>query len=482
MSRPSSLRRLLFKPELQSLAGGRRWNTLVFLSLIYGFSLFSLGSGRQIQSFLEEKMDDPYVKHLLATAPSLSCNEDEVKLTLINNAAFQSRYKIESVEPMAIDYMVFLQNQDAITLKAGGMESETHPLWSMLRSDPELYLTNHEDCEPFTEFTGTGVILSEKAASKLDLTPASGGDIKMVQWIERSQPPFFPVDLPVLAVIKSLPLDLDVVLTSKTFRHLKSGLGNQPPTKPYRFLTTSELQGQDLTNSPSARVPGGRIFSSNTLGAPSILKQATQVDLLDMGGAQGKLDEEYLMFSVQDLSQVRALATDLAANPVSYGCQERNNALEIDLTTVESKENLSIFSSFAFLLSAALVVIALILIVNYTGAILRLHINKNRRNLGTLMAFGYQNGTITKLYLLITATILGLSFAISYLVVWPIGYFGFGAFLGAFGLSDTLADVHFAHIPLYYSIPLFVLLPLVIVSIRIRRQLKATPGDLVYDR
>ena len=98
------------------------------------------------------------------------------------------------------------------------------------------------------------------------------------------------------------------------------------------------------------------------------------------------------------------------------------------------------------------------------------------------MAFGYQNGTITKLYLLITATILGLSFAISYLVVWPIGYFGFGAFLGAFGLSETLADVHFAHIPLYYSIPLFVLLPLVVVSIRIRRQLKATPGDLVYDR
>ena len=78
---------------------------------------------------------------------------------------------------------------------------------------------------------------------------------------------------------------------------------------------------------------------------------------------------------------------------------------------------------------------------------------------------------------------------------------GGGAFLGAFGLSETLADVHFAHIPLLYdwttiswggrdinlpiipgSIPLFVLLPLVVVSIRIRRQLKATPGDLVYDR
>ena len=80
--------------------------------------------------------------------------------------------------------------------------------------------------------------------------------------------------------------------------------------------------------------------------------------------------------------------------------------------------------------------------------------------MGTLTAFGYPNKTIISLYLRITATILGGSFLISYLLVWPLGFFGFKAFLGVFGLSDALSDVSFAHIPIYYSVPLFVLLPL----------------------
>lgn len=481
MSRSSSLRQLLFKPELQSLAGGKRWNTLVFLSLIYGFSLFSLGSGQQIQAFLEEKMDDPYVQHLLAEVPATSCPERRVTSQLVENTQFQSRFNVASIEPMAIAFMNFQEvGKDLVTLKTGGMESEEHPLWSMLISKPDLFLTDTSGCHPFTPFTETGVILSEKAAIQLGLA-ADWNTFQLVQWVGNA--PGSKANLPVLGVMKSLPMDLDAVLSGTMIRHLKSaGLSSNLATKSVRFVNEAELTDPSLASQDRVLVPGGAFFSANTIPTPAILKSARKIPLLDMTNSGGKLDEEFLMFTVKDLSRVRGLAEELVRNPTQYGCQEDENALEIDLTTVESKENLSIFSSFAFLLSAALVVIALILIVNYTGAILRLHINKNRRNLGTLMAFGYQNGTITKLYLLITATILGLSFAISYLVVWPIGYFGFGAFLGAFGLSETLADVHFAHIPLYYSIPLFVLLPLVVVSIRIRRQLKATPGDLVYDR
>ena len=156
--------------------------------------------------------------------------------------------------------------------------------------------------------------------------------------------------------------------------------------------------------------------------------------------------------------------------------------MEIDLTDVENKENLGIFSKFARLLSFAVVVLALILIINYTGAILRMHISQNKRNLGTLMAFGYENQTITRLYLVITSVLLGAAFVISYLLVWPIGYLGLELFLLASGLDNVASEVAFSHIPIYYSVLLFVLVPLAIVSYRIRKQLTATPGDLVYDR
>lgn len=219
MSRSSSLRQLLFKPELQSLAGGKRWNTLVFLSLIYGFSLFSLGSGQQIQAFLEEKMDDPYVQHLLAEVPATSCPERMVTSQLIENTQFQSRFNVASIEPMAIAFMNFQEvGKDLVTLKTGGMESKEHPLWSMLISKPDLFLTDTSGCHPFTSFTETGVILSEKAAKQLGLD-ADWNTFQLVQWIGNA--PGSKANLPVLGVMKSLPMDLDAVLSGTMIRHLK---------------------------------------------------------------------------------------------------------------------------------------------------------------------------------------------------------------------------------------------------------------------
>ena len=216
----------------------------------------------------------------------------------------------------------------------------------------------------------------------------------------------------------------------------------------------------------------------------------TSVDLLTFKKEDRSEDLKFetVLFKMKDLTVVRSFANEIENNKAAYGCDKSvddsnpTSSLEIDLSDVEAKENLSIFNGFAQLLSLALIVISLILIINYTGAILRLHINKNKKNLGTLTAFGYKNSTITSLYLKITATILSLSFFLSYMVVWPLGHLGFNAFLSITDLDKSLADVSFAHWPLYYSIPLFVLLPLAIVSVRIRKQLKATPGDLVYDR
>ena len=72
MEKPS-LHSLLFRAELKSLGGGKRWNTLVFLVVIDFLALFSLGAGQQILEFLEAKMDNDYVQLLVATVPSTSC-------------------------------------------------------------------------------------------------------------------------------------------------------------------------------------------------------------------------------------------------------------------------------------------------------------------------------------------------------------------------------------------------------------------------
>lgn len=478
-----TLQAILFKPELRSLGGGKRWSTLVFLTLIYAFALFSLGAGQQIQKFLYKKMEDPYVKLLVAKIPSSSCKKQIVIDEILRNTSFKKKFKLDSALTMAKGYLNFRgNNKTEISLKFGEYDNKNHPLWSMLKNDTSLFLTSATRCDPFNDFQQSGVILSEYAATELEVWPLKENTYPNITWTRTSGGGTEEVELPILAVMESLPMDLDVTMHEKTLMQLTSG--NDPKTNDYFFLSDQTIKSNpDQVLPKKSNIHGGGIFSNMAMGDVYrfLDERGKKIKLLDLSNVKGKLSKEYLLFKAGDLGKVRDLANELAKNKKTYGCSSADaGTLEIDLTEVESKENLGIFSRFAFLLSAALVVIALILIINYTGAILRLHINKNKRNLGTLTAFGYENSTITLLYLLITATILGLSFAISYALVWTIGYFGFTKFLELSNLSDV--DVSFAHIPLYFSVPLFVLLPLIIVSYRIRKQLKATPGDLVYDR
>ena len=368
-----------------------------------------------------------------------------------------------------------------------------HPLWGMLQADTALFLTSAHRCQPFNALLKSGVILNAATANSLGITDviAKGGELPMIQWMQSdfSQ----PVALPVLGITRVLPLELDMAIHADTWAYLSSPLGQQHTSEEVYFVPQSKMGQLTDPNLPkSVPVPSGMVFSSSAFGSGmrQVKSIGTSVELLtfDERDRSKNLKFETVLFKMNDLTVVRSFANEIENNKASYGCGvsgdngNPTSSLEIDLSDVEAKENLSIFNGFAQLLSLALIVISLILIINYTGAILRLHINKNKKNLGTLTAFGYKNSTITSLYLKITATILSLSFFVSYMVVWPLGHLGFNAFLSITDLDKSLADVSFAHWPLYYSIPLFVLLPLAIVSVRIRKQLKATPGDLVYDR
>ena len=66
---------LLFQPELRSLAGGKSFGNLAFLILIYSLALFFMGSSQQVMTFLEEKMNDPFVEGITAVAPARECDE-----------------------------------------------------------------------------------------------------------------------------------------------------------------------------------------------------------------------------------------------------------------------------------------------------------------------------------------------------------------------------------------------------------------------
>ena len=478
---------ILFKPELKSLAGGKRLSTLLFLTLIYTLALFSLGSGLSIYNFLEEKMRDPFVEMVSTVVPANDCTLRTVRSSIVKNDDLKAEYGITDIQLMNKEYCLLQGEKNSDSFKSGAFDDDEHLLWLMLVKDTSLFLTSRSDCDPFHPFNRSGIILSERAAATLevDYTVLSNRELTVTGFGQKKKKN--PVALPVLGVVKQLPLGLDVLMHEQTLGFLDSRDASTATFDKMRLVPNDRVQQIPAnTKMPeSCAVPGGRLYpwNSNFPGMSHVKKWGISTQRLRLGDTDYALQNlvpEYVLFQfeAESLGKVRALNEHLQQNRKRYGCDaEKERALKIDLTDIESKEILRLFLNFARILSTALILLSVVLIVNYTGAILRLHISKNKRNLGTLTAFGYRNREITWMYLRITATILSAAFVISYVLVWPVGFFVFN-----FEWFDSLSEVQFRQLPLWISIPLFMLLPLVIVSLRIRQQLKATPGDLVYDR
>ena len=80
--------------------------------------------------------------------------------------------------------------------------------------------------------------------------------------------------------------------------------------------------------------------------------------------------------------------------------------IEIDLTKIQTKKYLKLFSNFGSALAKALMLVSIVLIINYSLAILTQHISKNKRNLGTLIAFGFKNNKVVGFYLIISSLLI----------------------------------------------------------------------------
>jgi hypothetical protein len=125
---------------------------------------------------------------------------------------------------------------------------------------------------------------------------------------------------------------------------------------------------------------------------------------------------------------------------------------------------------------------SLILIVNYCISILRMHIEKNRANLGTLKAFGFSNKGILKLYASVTSALLGSAFIMAYLFTYVLGNSLLRFILDVMDLTSKTEGLAFSNIPLYYSLPLFVIAPVVLILFKVKGILQLTPGALVFQR
>lgn len=184
------------------------------------------------------------------------------------------------------------------------------------------------------------------------------------------------------------------------------------------------------------------------------------------------LNPDYMSFMFEDLNDVQAFAK-WAKN--SYG-------VRIDMAQIEAKNNFNIFNQLANGLCIAIIAISVGFIIIFLWFLINAHFRKISKNLGTIMAFGLENRSIVRIYLRVfmKLILLGLVAAVGLLFVlqYAMEYMGFVRVVDGICLSyiDMLDGMVLG------VIGGIIVLSALVIWATMRNKLKATPGDLIFER
>lgn len=153
--------------------------------------------------------------------------------------------------------------------------------------------------------------------------------------------------------------------------------------------------------------------------------------------------------------------------------------VKIEMSQINAKENFNAVSVMANILSWAIIIFSILCIVLFVVNLLQSYFQKVKRNLGTFKAFGMRDSELIRIYTLIVfMTIAGA-------VVISMAFTALAQI--ALLLLGVVKDGGYGYLSLWnaktvWSIVIIALSSVATVYFVMKKQLSATPGDLIYDR
>ncbi len=159
--------------------------------------------------------------------------------------------------------------------------------------------------------------------------------------------------------------------------------------------------------------------------------------------------------------------------------------VEVDLSSIENKDSLRLFSGLAYILAIFLIGFSILSITTFVNSLISAHFQRIQRNLGTLKAFGLSKKVLMRAYARISLVFVLISTAVGFVVAMGIGS------AGTMRLMIQAARLPLAPNVLYFDLfnaesaitfVVIVIASYFFVRINLNRLLKYTPGELIYDR
>jgi hypothetical protein len=497
---------IFVKQEFTSIVG-KGWRNFWILAVVFAVTIFALEFSRSGVKFLAYKMSDPFINWIDVRERTnfeefmeeTNRLKDTFNISTIEASnyileyLFTFDYGIKRVEGRTISYESDLLNKildekNAIVSRKKKMVKHD---WGWIVTKDLMTRLGYEDESHYPlylryTFPGSPENLEKYGLQNFD--------------------DYFEIPIPIVAVVEQLPDLLDFI--APIFFMEQNTSGSKPFIVPnhenyfHDLYFVAEKPDKDFTSRlksylHQAGVQFDEIFEAPD-SLPDLLRPALRYRVIirdtiyqtlnrlvveicenerdvyrtfDWAFDRGyQLRPDYLSFMFEDLTKVKAF---------SLWAKEKHG-VRIDMAQIEAKENFNTFNLLASMLCLFISIIAIAFVSIFLYFLIDSHFRRISKNLGTIMAFGFGNKQIIKVYLVVFLLMIFSSLL---------------AVVALLGLMEMVCNAlnwwqyegnmpHFSLYDIWVGITLFVI-PVIsafATVIFLTFKLKATPGDLIFER
>lgn len=492
---------------------------LLTLVLVATFSSIAFSEGSMI--YLRDKMEDPFTNWV-----SINKSTDNEKFNQFRDAltdeATAQKFDYAGVQmDQYTNYTIMgIDEHHTHYLEARFFEHINTPLVNAILSESNLIKGCTVDETTLNDQT-LGFIITMDAARQLGydeehlptyISYLAANENADTLGLKLVMEDFYPVAVPVLAVVRRLPNNVSMM--SANFFYEQQHYNDY--THPFDFKTheeylhhllffvSDEIGQEQFTQKVSEFVPDSLKSSFSILEDPfavnlkcwkpgKMLTVSLGDERMDRSVFQMVADKIEEQFDPIEVRRVHQLETEDHPSPRSSFLSVEFNSLEhirafesfakehgiqLEMAQVASKENFNAVTIVARVLSAAMVIFALVCIIMFLVNMLQAYFQKIKRNIGTFKAFGMNAQELIMVYVIILVMIVVTAVVLALAITWLIQ-----TVLPLIGVEKD----GFNYLSLWngttYIASLVVLIATILTNcVVMMKMLSQTPGDLIYDR
>ena len=497
---------IFVKQEFKSIIG-KRWRNFWILTAVFIVTIFALEFSRSGVKFLSFKMSDPFINWIDVK------EQTNFEAFMEETSRLKDTFNISTIEAnnYILEY-VFTTDYGTKRVEGRTISYESDLLTKILGKGNAVVTREQKMAERdygwiVTKDLMTRLGYEDQAHYPLYIRytfPGSTENLK--KYGLKNLGDYFEIPIPIIAVVEQLPDLLDFI--TPTYFMEQNTSGSKPFIVPnhesyfHDLYLVAENPDSDFESRLKTYFNHAGLQYDEMIKAPdnvhNLLRPAVEYRIIirdtvyqtlnkvvveicekekdvyrtfDWAFDKGfQLRPNYLSFMFDDLSKVKAF---------SVWAKERHG-IRIDMAQIEAKENFNTFNLLASLLCLFISIIAIAFVAIFLYFLIDSHFRRISKNLGTIMAFGFSNKQIIKIYL---SVFLLMIFASMLFVVVVLG----GAEIVFNSLKWWQYEGQISHFSLcdIWVVITILVIPFISASatiIFLRFKLKATPGDLIFER